>query len=414
MATKKAARAKPSKAKPAAKKPAAKTKSVAKPKFAAKTAAAKPAAKPAAAKPAAKPAAAKPAKLRAWKVASGGSAYQQFVCGGHLLWWTGSKLSSVEIATGKLVAKVNADQGAPFAVGNEVFVPTTKGFTVHKPTLAVARQIETPLPKSPSGGKLRFISGVARVCGEIAVRVAQSTQVTNVDGSAQQDYFLCGFDVKSKRSLFLTLLASTSAPQVGGDCVADRFAITFESGNRTIFGSLPQGTILGTKQGNYSSIIAVGDHLVDEPVSNNKFNAGVLVGDTWKPVPCQGVVIALGERIYCVGHNEVAVLDESFEVTARAKIEFPAPGERHMFLMPQSSACLSGDALLVIECTKGRPESLRDFNNPVSYRATWRDPVTLAERRTTTFDEVFALGLVGESDGIHVAEIINGFVGLRL
>ena len=382
----------------------------------AKKAAAKPAAKKAAAKPAKRtaatsaPVAGKPAKLRAWQVASGGSAYRDYFCGGHLLWWVGSKLSSVDARTGKLVAKVEADHGGPFQIGDEMWVPTKTGFTVYSPALKVTRQIETPLPKSPSGGKLRFTS-VAYAGGTIACRLAQSTEVTKVGTALQQDYFLCGFDTKSKRQLFVTLLESTSAPQVQGACTADQFAVTFGQGKKTIFGALPAGTITGTTTQAYSNIIVVDGHLVDDPNNNNKYQGSVLIGDAWKKIGCGGVIECHGDRTYAIGFKELAVLDDAFDVVARIPIAWPP--EPHVYRSPQTSVCRSGDALLVLECEQPPPSSVRELDNPATYHATWRDPATLAELRSTTIVDKINLRVIGEVDGIHVAEAAKGYVGLR-
>jgi hypothetical protein len=119
-----------------------------------------------------------------------------------------------------------------------------------------------------------------------------------------------------------------------------------------------------------------------------------------------------GGHVYCVGFDELARLDAGFGVAARIPIALPASPDTGR--IPLTTACASGGSLLVTECTKSWPSSLREFDEPVAYRATWRDPVTLAEQRSVTFEEVFAVRLVGEVDGVVVASTTSGFIGLRL
>ena len=355
---------------------------------------------------------AQPAKVRAWKAANGGRAYRRFVCGRHLVWWTGSQLTSLDIATGAIVGKVPADAGAPWVRDDEVWVPTKTGFAIHSAaTLAVTRQIETPIPTS-NAGTLRFIAGLARVCGDVAYRCAQTTQVTKVGSELRQTYFLSGFDIRSRTQLFLTELASTAFPQVHGDCVADRFAITFDAGKRLVTGALPAGTIISSEKQDHSSIVVIGDHLVAEPNGNNKYTGSVLFGDAWKKLPCAGELSRIGDHVYCIGFSEIARLGASFAVAARTPISLPPRPDKDR--IPLTTACLSRDALLVLEHTQSWPASLRDFDTPIAYRVTWRDPMTLAELRTSAFSESFGVRLIGEVDGITVAATTSGFLGLRL
>src|SRR5688572_15798324 len=153
-----------------------------------------------------------------WQVKLGNSsAYERFLCAGHLIYWTGKDVKSVEVATGTEVGKAKADNGRPWAVGEEVWIPTKKGFEIRTATLAPARTIAVPAPKGT-----QFLGAGAYVHDNVAYRVTRSTAVTKVGTKLEQAYSLYAYDLSAKKERYHTLLKNTSYPQVSGVCSRDR------------------------------------------------------------------------------------------------------------------------------------------------------------------------------------------------